>query len=1188
MSSITHYVSEFAFYVENFVTVPPVVSTFSCFSVLSTPTFNNLMLIVDSVTSPLNQELQIISIQNPTSILFENELNSVYLDIQITEFSLKIPPIIGLGFKYSSVLDLSILGDFDTIQLWAPKCELSHTVLVNNSLYFELTSSEPDIYNISMEVSYQNVMWTKSESFLVVQNPNFTLTSSRFINLAYTPSISLYRSSLPENSAFTLNHTSSLSYSVTSHAIKLSFSEDLRPIVLLPYNVYWQHAFYNQILIDSVILCYCYTTSTSSLSVIESRNIEINLNCHIPNFEFTCLIAGVPFSGKVIEDSNGSIVTCLNVVSPIYQPTVDVFLVVDDSLKFATASLHVDSQFADICFVNDQSIPLIPFHFVDHIREPELNSLPLKYLSILSSGVRCCDDSDCFVKLEPHDTLIIHLTSMSDIWSLSVSYLSDCHDTKTTLPFLFSLPSNLIESVTCVPFPSGFSTATMCQIYFLKNTILTSFLNFTFPTSINLTEIEVYGFPLNQCFRLLNSTSGQNSVNEVLPIDASYYYSDNLYSSFDLLLNTFANYISYFEQYHQLKFELFSDDCFQSNWPVDFLYYTGSPQYIYCDNVTSELETNSLVFCRCRDYFGFITSCSYLTQSDVNVQSLSHNQQNFEQLSFSFSSCCHSSCELHYNSIDNIGLQPTSLVLTITLIHSNFSSSFTLSLVQSRRTLLFASLLNSRNCPHLVEHKICIRVNFSLELVQVLPLTNQTRRLSAGEVDISSNSQLEFIIVDDYELDLYLYPSSTSNYVTFQSQGQSVSVSIPPVSCSYPFVLHEGQCFCPAGFYFNFEDCFPCPTGTFKSMNHDSCLPCPPNRVTHRNPSTSVNDCVCDRNLYQINDTCSSCPKNTVCRYGSIIKVRDGLAFDASNHVTVSCPLLYLCRNNSCISSRFFSIEDFCLSCHPGSFKRFSVCLQNSFQNYVYSALVNIMFIFLLTLFVRYFSSIYNTNMRKSSKFHQTHKYFKLSFDPMEAILSQQLVKPVICPLIVFAAIGLLLSNSVVLPLDLLFSHLLYVFPSNIQFQYILLCFHWLFVTVVLGCCWYWSGNSKLDSNLRSIFDSPLLYSIYWYLLPITVIVLQQCVLRYPFSISFYVCILIIVVSFCALRAIFQKHPCLNFSFLVVTLIICLELVLDPLLFNVCLVIIFLLCFYASHRFTKIVSVVVCGIYCLRLSTGVS
>ncbi|KAL0246536.1 hypothetical protein GEMRC1_007748 [Eukaryota sp. GEM-RC1] len=245
------------------------------------------------------------------------------------------------------------------------------------------------------------------------------------------------------------------------------------------------------------------------------------------------------------------------------------------------------------------------------------------------------------------------------------------------------------------------------------------------------------------------------------------------------------------------------------------------------------------------------------------------------------------------------------LLLSLSFQYSNFSSIFHLSLVQQQSTLMFASILNSFNCPFNVEHKTCLRIQMALVLIEMFSFTNVTRVLTSRDVSVSASFDLGFTAVNDFEFDLYFYPTSNSKHVTFQYHGQSASLSLPLINCSSPFVFYSDQCFCPSGFYFTFGDCLPCPIGTFKSMTHASCLPCPYQRITRSNSSSSVNDCVCDRNLYLINNTCGKCPKNTDSHYGSIIKVRDGLYFDDFNHVTVKCALPYLCRNGACTSTCF-------------------------------------------------------------------------------------------------------------------------------------------------------------------------------------------------------------------------------------------------------------------------------------------
>ncbi|KAL0246462.1 hypothetical protein GEMRC1_007674 [Eukaryota sp. GEM-RC1] len=456
-SSSSDIVSEFFFKVDNFVSFPSVVPSYSKFSVAVSQNFNNLMLFVDSFSTTL-QDFQFIPIQNPFYFVLGNDLNSIPLDIKIMQLSLPIPPVIGVNFNYHFNIDLSEFHTLDQIELFAPECELIYNVHASQ-VQLDLFSVEPGIKSLILEASFNDLKCIKEESFNVIKNPVFKLNSSQLINLSNNSNICLTGSSIIDNSLFSLNHSIPLNASIDGDTIQLGLQEahliGINHYCPKTYNIFWDHVFFNEILIDSLTVCNCDVTSASSLSVIESRMIEINLNCRPPDLEFACVVFEIPFTSEIIHHSSGfafSNILCVNAYSPIYQPFVDVSVNVDDSINFITTDLRVDAQFADVCFVVNGSLPRIPIVVV-LFQGNSLSSSYINPLLTLSSGVRCCDNLNCFVTLNPDDTLAVSFEFYSDVRSISVSFLSDCLETRTSLPFFISIQSDLIESVICSPFP---------------------------------------------------------------------------------------------------------------------------------------------------------------------------------------------------------------------------------------------------------------------------------------------------------------------------------------------------------------------------------------------------------------------------------------------------------------------------------------------------------------------------------------------------------------------------------------------------------------------------------------------------------------------------------------------------------------------------------------------------------------
>ncbi|KAL0232721.1 hypothetical protein GEMRC1_011468 [Eukaryota sp. GEM-RC1] len=632
-SSAYEFVSHvFYFTVDNYISHLPQIPKFCEFSLTLSYNFHGIQLLIDDCIYELQPGAQLISISDPQSFQILNSLNIAFLNISTIGLQLNIPHIIGVDYVLTLTIDLSLFDGISVIDVVVPYCSV--TFVYNQYLIVDVSCNDLGVNSFTLNHRGGGHYWQTSTEFSVLTDPSLSLFTRRFFNIPFSgfPRLDVRFDHLPENSAFTLNNSIDLvPVSRTPNSIVLALEHfNFNVGSFSNYSLIWSHPTFNSLTVDFINF---FNSSiievVGSMSVDQSRNISFIFDNSLLNFlNFRCHVHGVEFPAIVKHVTTYQSETiCLNVVSPVYQEFVYMYVTFQDSDIFYPTFVRVDSVFADVCYAFEQSVPRIP---ADDTDLTILNYNPFFlniFSSILFSGQRCCDvhSSNCYVELKYHHEIVLEFSNIYDVWSLTVSYMSDCVETHSNLPFELSVPSDFIESVQCVPFPSGFLIASKCDVFFLKNSIIIDTLILTFWTGIQLTEIEVYGFPDHQCFNLANTTTGKNSFDNYLTVDTMFVFSGLYYSNMDYVFADYAMSLFDLRDVFVVNIQLFSQNCLNSYLPWTISLVPQSAASIKCNDVIQMMNDRSIKSdCVCRDLNGFPTSCFSLNSSDF-VIGVKHN-----------------------------------------------------------------------------------------------------------------------------------------------------------------------------------------------------------------------------------------------------------------------------------------------------------------------------------------------------------------------------------------------------------------------------------------------------------------------------------------------------------------------------------------------------------------------------------
>ncbi|KAL0240746.1 hypothetical protein GEMRC1_005982 [Eukaryota sp. GEM-RC1] len=535
--------------------------------------------------------------------------------------------------------------------------------------------------------------------------------------------------------------------------------------------------------------------------------------------------------------------------------------------------------------------------------------------------------------------------------SISISFLSKCHDTHANLPFDILLPPGVISHKSCSSFPSGFLSASKCDVEFVRNSVVVNELHLTFVTELQLVEFEIFGYSEFQCFIPVNESFGENAFGQTLEFSPLFVYNTNVYSDLNNLIvdasSDFTQRLTVFE----VNFQIVDYTCINSLIHYALTFIASDVFSIKCDGLSLtyvDVQSTITFDCSCRDYLGFPTSCDILNTADVIIESKLIDAHIF--------SCHNFSCLFNVSTIPQFPFIHEFSIFVKP--HSNQISYFNLTLINQIERYLLVDLVSFSLCEPLIQFKTCLECNLSIALYSSLPLTSSSIILTTKDVVFVTDTSQRLSVVNDSVIQIYTFPSTSSQSILIEYQSSSFKLELPVVHCSSFMENRDGYCDCPPGHVFQFGDCSVCPINYFKSVIMLDCARCPLNRVTLNNVSSSTSDCVCYQHLYEKNSSCVDCPFKTKCQYGAISTVQSGYYFDVTDHVTLRCNFPYLCQNNSCVSSGFNGIFDLCRSCRPNFKRIFTLCLEISVLNYVVSLLINVLFVCSIFGYFRHFRKV--------------------------------------------------------------------------------------------------------------------------------------------------------------------------------------------------------------------------------------
>ncbi|KAL0232691.1 hypothetical protein GEMRC1_011438 [Eukaryota sp. GEM-RC1] len=256
----------------------------------------NLSLLINHQVYELLSGFQLVPIQDFSSIVLQNGLNSVPLDVVFLPFEPSIPSVVGIGFYFEKWVDIRMFTDLVDVFVFSQGCTTNHNFF-QNFVYFGFSCDDTGQHNVIFEVISSHGRWIKEYVFEVRHRPTFSLWTNNILNFAdsvHFRSIILRYSFLPNDAFFSLNKSIPLPiFNQHSDLVILRIVDvDVEPHLPVSFALIWEHIAFEPLLIDFVYFFNCSVISTTGqLSVIESRTISFQLLGKLPTFvELSCRI----------------------------------------------------------------------------------------------------------------------------------------------------------------------------------------------------------------------------------------------------------------------------------------------------------------------------------------------------------------------------------------------------------------------------------------------------------------------------------------------------------------------------------------------------------------------------------------------------------------------------------------------------------------------------------------------------------------------------------------------------------------------------------------------------------------------------------------------------------------------------------------------------------------------------------
>ncbi|KAL0211554.1 hypothetical protein RCL1_005180 [Eukaryota sp. TZLM3-RCL] len=987
----------FNLFVEDYLSFFPILPK-SCTSVihLSAPV-NNLFLVGSGVFINLVSGSNLFTIPSNQGILSAQYQNFVWkISTVEVDLNYSIPLYFELNQIVSSFVDVSFLSELDLEVDYNVNCFSNCRIISSKFSNFVLNFSfyAPELYHTEISIIFSSQQTSFSKIFEInsVHPPEFVFPLN-YLVFSQNSEI-IFSTKYHLECIYTENFV--INFELSRHHEKIScelFGEfcTCQTLIDISYlefpfgeslvSITWHSENFRPIVVGSFTLLNMNFYSQIFLSIFQSTNIIFPIE-NIYS-KISCLVDGLQFDS--IQTS--SLLTCLDVISPTYQPLLELQLF-NDLVFIQSVILPVEAVLEEICFVSVRKFPQI----MTSSFELQSNDVILSPLIVDNS--RCCTMSIDFCSdfVSENSEFSVVFSSFFDVLEIILTINSTCALEEFDDVIQVFTQSNdsinqIVQSIDCNVIPSGFSFALMC--IFDSKISNTNKLLFHAKKSFSLLELEFYGFPSDSCYNLVDFDTGVNYFGKKLILENSeLVYNDVNYYSFEAFFSFISiNYqSSIFPDFLTFPVQLINFDCFSSflHTSIDYKRGIASSFLIFkSDFITENFETDICFSLSCFDLFNFSVSCSNLELTVVD-----------SSLAFSL-----------------LNLDTNILIMKVFdfpwgINYLNFSSNFIeFNIFQKYKSELIINSFNLLPCNHsLVFTFSCFLIDFNFSFVEYLPTSIHEFNLSLSELNfelISSDFDIRTINVLSNYLEIIGFPNKIIE-LKFSFLGSDTLFSVSTANCSKDRIFHQNFCSCPLGTFLSLlGDCNPCPFNFYTENLAQNCISCPVPRVTYQNGSKSINDCLCPINFYDLYGSCLPCPNHATCHQGKLLTTAPGFIYNEDSHLVLNCPFKFYCQDNSC---RFNSFGNNCNTCQDSGYYMVGFfCPKN----------LPILFSIVLFVVLIIITLIFDICLSRHSKHKEllVITYQTLGHSAKELLLPFKV--NLLCPLLLFICLSLLLTGTV-------------------------------------------------------------------------------------------------------------------------------------------------------------------------------
>ncbi|KAL0216800.1 hypothetical protein P9112_008984 [Eukaryota sp. TZLM1-RC] len=1052
-----------SFEVDSFVGLPLQIPHNAMFTVNLVTNIQDLFLEKEGQSIPLLPGFQKLLFLEPFYFFIKNFANTQIVRPKVLQFSHNVLDYFGPDVTFRAEITFSSSLVVNDLNVIGHNVSVEDFEVLGSHLAFNIVTSALGSYSVQISNQIDGVGWFWNVSSVVVDPPNTSVKSPNILNLAIHDTLYIKQEPFFGETSVYLNETLSDFIANENGIFEIFVGNVVLPrSQKAPIVLGWFINGFNPFFIENLVLVNLTITSVSDgISVLIPRDIDLEITTVDSSWSLNCEVFGVLFVAQIVNHHSHVKISCLNVLSPVYDEFVDLFLVVE-GISLAKTVVEVDAIFVELCYPQTELFPKITNQ---HIISTNTNQF-----SLITNEFRCCFGV-CSEFYPTNSSLFFQFDTFYDVYIIIVVFNSDCEVSSVNAPFFVSFSDDLSGisnfDAFCSSIPNGFIYAVICRLDVISpNLVVTKSVSITPLQDLDITEVEFYGLADSTCISVLDVNQGVNSLENDLVIETFFQESEASTQSFTSK-SSFLLFVS--GKFNKISSQFLIDSvlvaplCVNKYKAVQLVHLPGDFGKFSCmdANVTSTVldpfDDVSLK-CFCSDDFGFPISCKSLS---INPYLMDAPQQLF------FQQCSDLICEFSF--IFNL---PGFFTYSFNFHHH--TALVSINFTQTYHASLLSTMSNADPCRlSYFSRRTCVKINLTVLLFEHLPHRNETSTIE--NTDLVFNAPYYSISISEDKIQLVGYPvASLPLTITYPQLSISTHVIINTTMCKSPKTLVAGECHCPPGYELTTGgNCTPCSIHTYKESHMLSCQVCPLNRVTLEQATTSRQLCLCPMHNVEVQGECRLCPKLASCFYGDISFVYHGFVYNNYTGVITECPLRYRCINSTC---RMGYTGDWCQECQAGFALVGSFCLYRSVVFYVLSFVVNVLLFGLVYIIYLYHSqlAVYNDHLIASFKSKPWYgiEQFRRQH---HRLLSANMKRPFICPFLLSLLVGISSFDSMLLGWSFSSSLTLLLFPlsSSVPLISVLVQYCVFQLARVLVDSVRSSSRSLLEgfSSLKSVFQ---------------------------------------------------------------------------------------------------------------------